>query len=64
MCVQYLSAELPFDEAGLVEQNSEYLLRCIRVESIVVKQASADAASADPGILQAEPGHPVPRFRD
>lgn len=59
MCaVQFLNAELPFDEAALLEENKEYFQRSSKLEAITVQLAPADG-TASKDTLKAEPGAPA-----
>jgi hypothetical protein len=59
MAMQYLSLELPFDEASLIEENQEYLTRTLNLESITLQQAVREVTNASKGHSRAEPGNPA-----
>jgi len=56
---QYLSLELPFEEAGLIEENQEYLTRTLNLEYITTRAAEGDVPNACKGHSRAEPGNPA-----
>ena len=59
-CVlQYLSLDLPFDEATLVEENQEYLTRTLNLTSISAKPFEGELPTASRNHAKAEPGAPA-----
>ena len=57
--MQYLSLELPFDEASLIAENQEYLTRTLNLDSITTHPAKGEVANACKGHSRAEPGNPA-----
>ena len=59
--MQYLSLELPFDEVKLIEENKEYLLRTLKIETLQVKESDGTPIPSPSGKGQekAEPGQPA-----
>lgn len=57
--LQYLSLDLPFDEATLVEENQEYLTRTLNLKSISAKPYEGELPAACRNHAKAEPGAPA-----
>ncbi len=59
LLLQYLSLDLPFDEATLVGENQEYLTRTLNLNSISAKPFEGELPSACRNHAKAEPGAPA-----
>lgn len=59
-----LSLTLPFDEAGLLQENAAYLQRSLKLDSVSICSVSYDEqqAAGDERITAAAPGAPAPLF--
>ena len=59
--MQLLEEKLPFDEKALLEENTDYLLLALKLESLAVQSASQEAVASESKdkIAQALPGEPA-----
>lgn len=64
---QVLDVKLPFDEAALLEENSAYLLRALKLEGLAVHRVTYEQQQqegTDPRIASAGPGAPAAIFSE